>query len=189
MTSSDSQVNPETSQPLADQASQTAQAAEPVVDSVTLQIEALKKDAAAAQDRYLRSVADLENFRRRVVREKEELRLSAAARIVEDTLPVMDNLVLALQAAKQPNADMKSLVGGIDMVLQQFKSALSSHGLVELNPIGKAFNPHEQEALSHEASKDVAAEHVLRVVRLGFTLNSRLLRPAAVVVSSGPEVK
>jgi len=189
MTTSDTKDNPETQQPVIDHAPQADSPAEPAGDSTAQQIEALKKEAAAAQDRYLRSVADLENFRRRVLREKEELRQSSAARIVEDTLPVFDNLILGLQAAKQPNADLKTLTGGIEMVLQQFKSALSSHGLVELNPLGKPFNPHEQEALSHEASTEVPAEHVLRVVRTGFTLNARLLRPAAVVVSSGPEVK
>jgi len=189
MTSPDPQVNPEPQQPAAHETAQAAAETASADNTVTQQLEALKKELASAQDRYLRSVADLENFRRRVVREKEELRVSAGARIVEDTLPVLDNLVLALQAAKQPNADMKSLLGGIDMVLQQFKSALSSHSLVELNPLGKPFNPHEQEALSHEPSKDVPAEHVLRVVRNGYTLNARLLRPAAVVVSSGPEVK
>jgi molecular chaperone GrpE len=153
------------------------------------QLDASRKEAAHAQDRFLRAVADLENYRRRAVREKEELRLSAAGRIVEDVLPVLDNLALGLNAARQPNADVKTLVGGVELVLQQLKSALAKHGLVEINPIGKPFNPHEQEAISHEPSHEVAAEHVLTVVRSGFTLNGRLLRPAAVVVSSGPAPK
>src|SRR5436190_24166739 len=68
-----------------------------------------KQEAAANYDRYLRAVADLENFRRRAVREKDELRQFATSRVLEDLLPVMDNLVLGLTAAKQPGADLKSL--------------------------------------------------------------------------------
>src|ERR1700712_1286644 len=86
-----------------------------------------KQEAAANYDRYLRAVADLENFRRRAVREKDELRQFATSRVLEDLLPVMDNLALGLAAAKQPSADLKSLAGGVDMVLTQFKSALATH--------------------------------------------------------------
>lgn len=155
-------------------------------EALAAEIESAKKEAAAAHDRYLRTAADLENFRRRAVREKEELRLFAAGKVLEDLLPVWDNLGLALAAAKQPNADLKNLVGGIDMVLQQLKKALASHGLTEIDPAGKPFDPHQHEAISHLPSKDVKEEHVLTVVRPGFLLNGRLLRPASVVVSSGP---
>src|SRR6186713_2896185 len=73
------------------------------------QLTAARQEAAANHDRYLRSVADLENFRRRTVREKDELRQFAASRVLEDLLPVLDNLTLAITAAKQPNADLKNL--------------------------------------------------------------------------------
>jgi len=118
-------------------------------------------------------------------REKEELRLFAVSRVLEDLLPVMDNLALGLTAAKQPNADLKTLTGGVDMVLNQLKSALASHGLKEINPVGLPFDPHAHEAISHQPSTEVKPEHVLNVVRTGFSLNGRLLRPASVVVSSG----
>ena len=144
-----------------------------------------KKEAAANHDRYLRAVADLENFRRRTVREKEELRLFAASRLLEDLIPALDNLGLGLAAARQPNADLKALAGGVDLVAQQLKSALAAHGLKEINPVGQPFDPHQHEALSHQPSPDVKAEHVLSVVRTGYVLNGRLLRPASVVVSSG----
>ncbi len=138
------------------------------------------------QDRYLRAVADLENFRKRTVREKEELRLFAASRVLEDLLPALDNLALGLAAAKQPNADLKTLIGGVDMVAQQLKGALAGHGLKEINPVGLPFDPHQHDAMSHQDSDKVPAEHVVSVVRSGYTLNGRLLRPASVVVSNGP---
>ena len=152
---------------------------------VAAQLAAAKAEAAANHDRFMRAAADLENFRRRTVREKDDLRTTATGRVLEDIFPVLDNLALAIAAAKQPNADIKSLVGGIDMVLTQLKSALSAHGLKEINPVGQVFDPHQHEAISHQPSKDVKEEHVLTVVRTGYSLNSRLLRPASVVVSSG----
>src|SRR5580692_1954375 len=148
---------------------------------------AAKKEAADNHDRYLRVAADLENFRRRTVREKDELRLYASTRVLEDLLPALDNLTLGLAAARQPKADLKTLTDGVEMVLQQLKSALANHGLKEINPAGQPFDPHQHEAISHQADAKVPAEHVLTVVRPGFTLNGRLLRPASVVVSSGPE--
>lgn len=153
---------------------------------LTTQLATARAEAAGNYDKFMRAVADLDNFRRRTVREKEELRTIATGRVLEDIFPVLDNLALAVIAAKQPNADLKSLVGGVDMVLSQLKSALASHGLKEINPVGQAFDPHQHEAISHEPSPTVKEEHVLNVVRTGYSLNGRLLRPAAVVVSSGP---
>lgn len=150
------------------------------------QLAAAKAEAAANLDKFLRTAADLENFRRRTVREKEDLRTAATGRVLEDIFPVLDTLGLAISAAKQPNADLKTLVGGVDMVLTQLKTALANHGLKEINPAGQAFDPHQHEAISHAPSADVKEEHVVNVVRTGYSLNGRLLRPASVVISSGP---
>ena len=150
------------------------------------QLAAAKTEAAENYNRYLRAVADLENYRKRTVREKDELRQYAATRVLEDLLPVLDNLALGLAAAKQPGAEMKGLIGGVEMVMTQLKAALANHGLVEINPVGQAFAPHRHQAISHQPSADIPAEHVLTVVRTGYALNGRLLRPASVIVSSGP---
>lgn len=160
--------------------------ATPEASDLATQLAVAKQEAAASQDRYLRMAADLENFRRRVVREKDELQRYSVSRVIENLMPALDGLSLALAAVRQPNADPKSVVGGVELVLQQLKTALASHGLKEINPAGLAFDPHEQEAISHEPSDEVAAEHVLSVVRPGYSLNGRLLRPASVIVSSGP---
>ena len=147
-----------------------------------------KKEAADNYDRYVRSVADLENHRRRTLREKEELRQFAASRVLEDLLPVLDNLGLGLAAAKAPNADLKTLVGGISMVADQLKNSLANHGLKEVNPLGQPFDPNLHEAISQQPNADVPEGSVVTVVRVGFTLNGRLLRPASVIVSTGPAV-
>ncbi|MEO6875990.1 MAG: nucleotide exchange factor GrpE [Opitutaceae bacterium] len=150
---------------------------------------AAKQEAATNYDRYLRSVADLENFRRRTVREKDDLRQFATSRVLEDLLPVMDNLALGLAAAKQPSADLKSLAGGVEMVLTQFKSALAGHGLKEICPVGQPFDANLHESLSAQPSATVPEGNVVSVVRIGYSLNGRLLRPASVILSSGPQKK
>ena len=147
---------------------------------------AAKKEAADNQDRYLRAMADLENFRRRTVREKDELRQFAASRVLEDLLPVMDNLALGLTASRQPGADVKSITGGIEMVLAQLKTTLANHGLKEIDPAGGTFDANLHDALSAQPSDDVPEGGVVSVIRTGFSLNGRLLRPASVIVSSGP---
>ena len=147
-------------------------------------VAAAKQEAAANYDRYTRAVADMENFRKRTLREKEELRLYATSGLIEDIVPILDNLGLGLGAAKQ-QTDVKSIVNGITLTLEQFKSTLSRHGLKEVNPAGQKFDPNFHECISHQPSAEVAEENVIQVVRLGYTLNGRLLRPASVIVSSG----
>ena len=148
------------------------------------QLIAAKQEAAASYDRFTRTAADLENFRKRTIREKDELRQFATAGLMEDVIPILDNLGLGLAAARQ-QAEGKSIVDGLVLVLEQLKSTLARHGLKEINPAGQKFDPHFHECISHQPSTEFAEELVMQVVRLGFSLNGRLLRPASVVVSSG----
>jgi molecular chaperone GrpE len=104
---------------------------------------------------------------------------------MEDVIPVLDNLALGLAAARQ-QTDVKSIVDGVGLVLEQLKSTLARHALKEINPVGEAFDPNLHDCISHQPSAEIAEEKVSQVVRLGYTLNGRLLRPASVVVSSGP---
>lgn len=177
---------PEASQPAAATAAAAPEAEQVATTTAETALEAAKKEAADNYARYLRSVADLENFRKRTLREKDELRQFAASRVLEDLLPVIDNLTHALNAAKQTGTDSKGIVDGIEMVLGQLKNTLANHGLKEINPVGQPFDPHQHEAISHQPSPDIAAENVSIVVRTGYSLNGRLLRAASVVVSSGP---
>lgn len=149
------------------------------------QLAAAKQEVAANYDRYARAVADLENFRKRTLREKDELRQFATAGLMEDVVPILDALGLGLVAARQ-QTDVKPIVDGVSLVMDQFKTTLARHGLQEIDPAGQRFDPNFHECISHQPSAEVAEEHVMQVVRLGYSLNGRLLRPASVVVSSGP---
>ena len=162
----------------------TAAPAPPVEE----QLAAAKREATGNYDRYLRAGADLENFRRRATREKDELRQFATVNLLQGMLPVLDNLQLGLAAARQ-QTDTATIANGVAMVLEQFKAVLERNGLKEVNPVGKKFDPHLHESISHQPSPEVPEEHVLQVVRAGYTLHGRLLRPASVVVSSGPAKK
>lgn len=159
--------------------------ADKAAPSLEEQLAAAKAESAAHFDRYVRAMADHENFRKRVAREKDELRQYAASRVLEDLMPTLDNLGLGLAAAEQPNAEVKSLRDGVAMVQAQLKNTLGQHGLKEINPVGQAFDAHQHDALSQLSSADVAEGQVLQVIRVGYALNGRLLRPASVVVSSG----
>lgn len=179
------QANPVQAAPASAAASSTPEAA-PAKPGLDEQLVAAKAEAAANYDRYMRAMADFDNFRKRTAREKDELRQYAASRVLEELLPVLDNLSLGLAAAKQPGAEVQALAGGVEMVLNQLKTALGNHGLTEINPVGQPFDAHQHEALSQQPSADVPEGNVMNVIRTGYALNGRLLRAASVVVSSGP---
>jgi len=180
-TSQTETTNP-TPAPAAPEAAPAASTPPPGPEELLL---AAKKEAAASYDRYTRAVADLENFRKRTLREKDELRQFATSGLMDDVIPILDNLSLGLAAAQQ-QTDVKAIVAGVTLVLEQFKTTLARHGLKEVKPDGQRFDPHLHECISHQPSAEVAEEHVIQVVRPGYTLNGRLLRPASVLVSSGP---
>lgn len=150
------------------------------------QLRGAQAKATENHDRYLRSVADLENFRRRSVREREELRQFATAGLMEDLLPILDNLGLGIASARQ-KTDSNAIADGVAMVLDQFKGVLDRAGLVEIHPKpGDEFDPHQHESMAHQPSDEVPPEFILNVIRTGYFLNGRLLRAASVVLSSGP---
>ena len=135
---------------------------------------------------YLRSVADLENFRKRVAKDKQEIIKMANGSLIESLLPVIDTMKLGLQAAdNHPEAaDIKK---GFEMVLEQLNRALQDNGLVELSPEGSLFDPNLHESIAYQASETVPEDHVIQTVRSGYTLNDRLIRAANVIVSCGKE--
>jgi molecular chaperone GrpE len=194
MTASDqtdslNQTQPAPTENPAPESAGAAQAAESTAKtgpSLEEQVATAKKEAAESYDRYLRLAADMENLRRRTIREKDEIRQFATGRVLEDLLSVLDNLGFGLAAAKAPNADIKTIVGGVSMVADQLKNILSQHGLKEINPVAQAFDPNQHESIAAQPSADVAEGTVIQVVRIGYSLNGRLLRPASVIVSSGP---
>jgi molecular chaperone GrpE len=136
-------------------------------------------------DRALRAQADLENYRKRAQKEKEEVQKFGSERLLRDLLPVMDNLDRALEAAvKSPDID--SFQKGVAMTRKAFEDSLGRHGVKAFSAKGQPFDPRLHEAIQQVETADMPAGHVVQEVVRGFTLNERLVRPALVVVARAP---
>jgi molecular chaperone GrpE len=137
------------------------------------------------RDLALRSRAELDNYRKRVVREKEEAIRYANSSLLESLLPILDNFELGLGAAKS-TPEAAGIVQGLGMVRKQLEDFLRDHGVDTLDAEGKPFDPNLHEAVAQESSAEVPEGNVIRQLRRGFKLKDRLIRPATVVVSKGP---
>ena len=139
------------------------------------------------RERAIRAAADLENFRKRMEREKREARCYANQALLEELLPVLDNFQMGLQAA---SADAESMIyRGMEMVQKQLDEFLSRQGVEEIPAEDTVFDPAVHEAVCQEECGDVEEGMILRVVRRGYRMSERLLRPANVVVAKMPEME
>lgn len=145
----------------------------------------LEGELREANERAVRAQAELDNFRKRSRREAEEERRYAALPLIRDLLSVMDNLDRALEAAEK-SQQASGLVEGVKMVAIQFTTYLEQHGCRKIPAIGLPFDPHQHEAIAQEPSSELAAGYVTRIARNGYQLHDRVVRPAQVLVSTGP---
>jgi molecular chaperone GrpE len=149
------------------------------------------KDAQleAANDKVLRSFADLDNMRKRVEREKEETAKYAITKFARDVVNVADNFERAIQSvpadAKQDNPALVALIDGVTLTEREFLNVLERHGVKRVAPQGEAFNPHHHQAVMETLNPDVAPGTVLQVFQPGYLIDDRVLRPAMVVVATG----
>jgi molecular chaperone GrpE len=166
-------------------------ASELVAESLTpSQLDDLKNRAAKADEnwqRLLRATADLENYKKRAQREREESIKFANESLFKKLVPVLDNFDMALAAASQEKANTaQSLQTGVAMIHQQFRNALLESGLEEVDAGGEPFDPNFHEAVSQQESDEVPEGQVLQQLRKGYKLRERLIRPATVVVAKRP---
>lgn len=157
-----------------------AAAAEPV--AAPGELDMWKQQAAENWDKYLRALADLDNYRKRARREKNEAILAAREEVIHALLPALDNLERALDHS-EPGTPLHE---GLEQVKKQFARALTQFGLVEIVPQpGDPFDHNLHEAIGHEAHPEVAENAVVRTLQSGYRMGDRLLRAARVVVSAG----
>lgn len=138
-----------------------------------------------AQEAMLRMQAEMENLRKRLSRDLERSRKRALEAVMTDLLPVRDSLERGLEAASA-EASVESLREGNELIIRMLSKVFADHGLVELDPQGEVFNPELHEAISLLPSPGHPRDTIIDVVQKGFLLNDYLVRPARVVVSSGP---
>jgi molecular chaperone GrpE len=154
------------------------EAADPAPPGETSEVEKFREMA-------LRARADLDNYRKRVAREKEDSIRYANLSLLERLLPVVDNFELGLMAARSA-PDAAAVISGLDMVRKQLAEFLKDQGMEVIDAEGKVFDPNLHEAMGSEANDSVSEGSVIRQVRKGYKLRDRLLRPASVFVSTGP---
>jgi len=144
----------------------------------------LEAEVQQTKDRWLRALADLENYKKRTKREVDEASLAAVQKLLPAFLPTMDNLERALEVSG-PGSSVDQLVRGIQMVRDEFMTALRKHGIEPVPSVGVPFDPTIHDALQQVDSPDHAPGVVVREFERGYRLGERLIRPARVIIA-GP---
>jgi molecular chaperone GrpE len=145
----------------------------------------LQADLDRFRDLAMRSQADFENYKKRSAREKEEAIKYANTSLLEKLVPIIDNFELGLAAAKSASEE-SPIYAGMNLVLKQLNDFLIANGLQPVETVGQKFDPNLHEAIAREPSEEFPEGTVIRQSRRGYRFKDRLLRPATVVVSSGP---
>ncbi len=145
-------------------------------------LEAAEVRALESKDLYMRALAELENVRKRSVREVEQAHKYAVDRFANDLIGVKDSLELGAEAS----GNLETLRAGTEATLKLLSKAFEKAGLVEIMPQGETFNPEMHEAMVAQPSAEHVPNTVLQVVQKGYQLNGRLLRPARVIVAREP---
>jgi len=173
-------MNSDNTEPAADSSPEVVETADATALDPWEQLEA---EAAKWKEVALRTAADLDNFRKRAAREREDAMRFANQRLLEELLPVIDNFEMGMMAAAKDQGSMIYI--GMDMVRRQLHEFLSSQGVEEIQATG-AFDPNLHDAVAQEECAAGEEGRILRVTRRGYKLRDRLLRPASVVVSKLP---
>ena len=150
------------------------------------QIRLKDEEIANQKDTFLREKAELENFKKRLAKEKDDFVQFANERLLQELIQIEDNLERALEV---PNATLESLKEGVEMIQKQFSTFLKNQKVEPIEAIGKDFDPTLHEVLNQQESEEHEENTVIEEYSKGYTLNGRILRPAKVVISKKPAEK
>jgi molecular chaperone GrpE len=153
-------------------------------EQMRTELETVRADLSRQQELVVRTLADLDNVRKRAIRERDEWRTFAVASLIEALLPVFDAWKMGLDAAVN-HPEAAETVKGLLMAYDQMQRVLSDHGVTVINPLGQSLDPHSHECVAHQPKEGAAEDEVIQVVRVGYKLGEKLLRPATVIVASG----
>lgn len=146
-------------------------------------VDAVENEKVDLRDRLVRTLADFDNFRKRIDREREEQQRFAGAEVLRHLLPIVDNLERALEADGQ----LEDLKAGVELILRQLGDLLRRHGVKRIKSTGELFDPARHEAVSRHEEPGVEAPTVTRELQAGYHMKERLLRPSMVVVAVPPD--
>ncbi len=153
------------------------------------ELAAAREEAGKNWDLYLRSQAEMENFRKRMQRDKQDALRFANEGILREILPVIDNLDRAVEHARDNDAEGEGLLEGVQMTLEQFARTLEKFGVKPVTALGEPFDPACHEAMGQLETAEQAPNSVAKELQKGYMLNDRLLRPALVMIAKPPEVE
>ena len=142
-------------------------------------------ELANAKDQLLRTIAEMENVRRRSSREVENARKFAVEGLLSDLLPVLDSLEKAVETA-QNTTGAEAIAEGVELSLKLFSDSLGRFGVEQIDPLGAPFDPQQHEAMAMVPNADAEPNSVMEVMQRGYTLNGRLVRAAKVIVTKAP---
>ncbi|MES2752990.1 MAG: nucleotide exchange factor GrpE [Pseudomonadota bacterium] len=153
-------------------------------------VEALAKEVAEARDKMLRTLAEMENLRKRTQREVADARTYGIAAFARDVLDIADNLQRALdavpvEAREAADPGLKALIEGVELTERSLHNTMEKNGVQKFDPIGEKFDPNLQQAMYEVPDSSVAPGTVVQVVQAGYMIGERILRPALVAVSKG----
>jgi molecular chaperone GrpE len=178
MSDQDKKEEPRTEQP----ADEGTVAIESELALLRQQLEAKEQEAKTTYERLLRQAAELENFKKRTIRERDESIRFANEALIKDLLPVIDNLERAVAHA-QGGGNGKPFVEGVEMVIRGLLDVLNKYGVTQIEAMGQPFDPVKHEAMAQVDSVNHEPNTVVEEHHKGYLLHSRLLRPALVSVS------
>ncbi|MCD8200078.1 MAG: nucleotide exchange factor GrpE [Coriobacteriaceae bacterium] len=158
--------------------------AEEPADEGADELEAAKREAAEANDRYVRLQAEWDNFRKRTATEREAERSRAAESLVSDLLPVLDDLDRAIEHA-QESGEGGSLTEGVEAVRTKCLDTLAKHKVVPLTPLNEPFDANLHQAVGTREDDSVCEETVVEVLQRGYLMGDKVIRPAMVITSTG----
>jgi molecular chaperone GrpE len=151
---------------------------------------ALDRDLADMKDRLLRTLAEMENLRKRTEREVADARLYGISAFARDIVAVADNMHRALHALDEglratADSGLKALVDGVELTERELMNALDKHGVKKIEPLGQKFDPNRHQAMFEVEDASVPSGNVVQVMQSGYMIGDRVLRPALVAVSKG----
>jgi molecular chaperone GrpE len=150
---------------------------------------AIEREHAEMKDRLLRTLAEMENLRKRTEREVSDARTYGISAFARDILNVADNMHRALQALEETRATadsgLKALLDGVELTERELMNALEKHGVTRIDPLGQKFDPNRHQAMYEVEDQGVPSGSVVQVVQAGYLIGDRVLRPAMVAVSKG----
>lgn len=157
------------------------------VEALQKQLEEAQQQAADNLDKAIRTMAEMENLKKRVQKDLEDERKYGLAKFAKELLSVLDSLELGIQAATGDSPEVVKLREGSELTMKQFETVFAKFNIETVDPTGQPFNPELHQAMVMQPSSTVAPNHVITVFQKGYVLNGRLLRPAMVVVAKAED--